>query len=247
MLHQPVIAQNYRETRDFACESKFLVNAEQAQLIRDWARSNLSVDPHGTGEHGDLYEVDSIYFDTVNLDVYRRNGSFGRSKYRIRRYNEGDTVFLERKTKTDRQVSKRRTLLHLRELGHLHQAPQAEWPGYWFQRRLQVRGLQPVCHIGYQRIARIGQAENGPCRLTLDHAVSAQDCTHIQFPVVSGRTLLPVNSYILELKYRYTLPVLFRRLISDFAPLPQRISKYRLAIETLGVAQGVTPVHREAM
>lgn len=247
MLHQPVIAQNYRETREFACESKFLVSAEQARLIRDWARGNLNVDPHGTGKYGDLYRVDSIYFDTVNLDVYGRKGSYGRSKYRIRRYNGGDSVFLERKTKTSVQVSKRRTLLPLRELSHLQQAPQPQWPGYWFQRRLQVRDLQPICHIGYQRIARIGQAENGPCRLTLDHAISAQLCTHIEFPIVSGSTLLPISSYILELKYRYTVPVLFRRLISEFAPLPQRISKYRLAIETLGLTQTGASVHREAM
>lgn len=247
MLHQPVIAQNYRETRDFACESKFLLNAEQAELIRSWARSNLGVDPHGTGEHGDFYRVSSIYFDTPGFDVYRRNGSYGRSKYRIRRYNEGETVFLERKTKTDHQVSKRRTLVPLHDLSRLQLPPQPEWSGYWFQRRLRVRGLQPVCQINYQRIARLGQAENGPCRLTIDSVLCAQACNHSEFAAAIGQTLLPPARYILELKYRYSLPVLFRRLLSEFAPLPQRISKYRLAIETLGLTQHSVPAHSEVV
>lgn len=251
MLHQPVIAQNYRETRDFACESKFLLNAEQARLIRSWARINLGVDPHGNGEHGDLYQVSSIYFDTPGFDVFQRNGSYGRSKYRIRRYSSGDKVFLERKTKTDTQVSKRRTLVPLRELQQL-QLPSSNWPsqmwsGYWFQRRLQVRGLQPVCQISYERIARVAQAENGPCRLTLDNELCAQACTQTEFATATEQVLLPSDRYILELKYRYSLPVLFRRLLSEFAPLPQRISKYRLAIEALGLTQADVARRCEAM
>lgn len=236
MLHRPVPAKTYRESRDFACESKFLLNAEQAGLIRSWARLNLAVDPHGSGEHGDLYRVSSIYFDTSALDVFQRNGSYGRSKYRVRRYNDSDTTFLERKTKTDQQVSKRRTLVHVGELSHLQGPPDRSWSGYWFQRRLQLRNLFPVCRISYQRVARLGQAENGPCRLTLDNELDALTCGHPEFGHAGGVALLPTGRYILELKYRYHLPVLFRQLLNEFAPLPQKISKYRLAITALGLA-----------
>lgn len=240
MLHQPVVAQNYRETRDFACESKFLLSAEQAELIRHWARNHLNGDPHAAGKFGDQYQVSSVYFDTPHLDVFNRKGSFGRSKYRIRRYSAGNTVFLERKTKTDTQVSKRRTLIHIHELERLRSASEmssSSWLGYWFQRRLQLRSLQPVCQINYQRVARMGSSENGPCRLTLDNELLAQPATAASFTDIGGASLLPAGRYILELKYRYALPVLFRRLLSEFAPLPQRISKYRLAIETLGMTQ----------
>lgn len=246
MLHQPVIAQTYRETREFACESKFLVNAQQAELIGAWARDHLQMDPHGGGAQGDVYRVSSIYFDTERFDVFQRNGSFARSKYRIRRYNQNDTAFLERKTKTNSQVSKRRTQVHVAEFNHLHIAADARWPGYWFQRRVQLRGLQPVCQISYQRLARLGQSEYGPCRLTLDSEVNALPCAQTHYTPMAGQALLPPGRYILELKYRYSLPVLFKRLLTEFAPVPQRLSKYRLAIESLELSPANAAAHREA-
>ncbi len=247
MLHQPKIARDYRETRDFVCESKFLLDAERALLIQAWAREHMGTDPHGGGAHGDLYQVSSIYLDTPVFAVYGRSGSYGRSKYRIRRYNSGETVFLERKTKTDAQVSKRRTLVHVSELSHLSLPPEPAWSGYWFQRRLQVRSLRPVCQINYQRMARLGQAENGPCRLTLDSHLQASVLEQFNYLPVGGLALLPEQRFVLELKYRFSLPVLFRRLLSEFAPLPQRISKYRLAIQTLGLSVHPPLWHREVV
>src|SRR5688572_20602071 len=98
-----------RETRARASEIKFLVEPDQAADIRSWARANLTPDPHGTGPFGDEYDTASIYFDTQDLDVLQRNGSYGRAKYRIRRYAQGDVVFLERKLRRPRIVAKRRT------------------------------------------------------------------------------------------------------------------------------------------
>ena len=41
-----------RETRDFARETKFLIDARQVDDVRAWAREALGRDPHGTGPHG---------------------------------------------------------------------------------------------------------------------------------------------------------------------------------------------------
>lgn len=236
MLHKPQLAEDFRETRDFAYESKFLLDSEQADLIRQWARRHMQADPHGSGDHGDAYRVSSVYYDTPQFAVYQRLGSFGRSKYRVRRYGEHDRVFVERKTKTDGQVSKRRSLVPVDELLHLMAAPQQKWPGYWFHRRLQLRQLAPVCRIDYQRVARVTPTENGACRLTLDQDVHAMVCDRAAFSIDAtgqGSELLRDKAYILELKYRYALPMLFRQLLMEFAPLPQRVSKYRLAVEAL--------------
>ena len=65
--------------------------------LREWARAHLAPDHFGSGPHGDGYTTTSLYFETPGFDVYHRRGSYGRSKFRIRRYGEADIVFLERK------------------------------------------------------------------------------------------------------------------------------------------------------
>src|SRR5688572_2760812 len=88
-----------RENREFASETKFLVTPAVAEQIRDWARARLAPDPNASGESNDAYDayqITSLYFDTENFDVFHRKGSFGRSKYRIRRYGESEIAFLER-------------------------------------------------------------------------------------------------------------------------------------------------------
>src|SRR5436190_16885391 len=89
-----------RENREFASEIKFQVPQNVAETIVEWARGRLSPDPNATEGLSDSYQITSLYFDTDQFDVFARNGSFGRTKYRIRRYGPSETVFLERKLKT---------------------------------------------------------------------------------------------------------------------------------------------------
>ena len=105
-----------REVRSQAREVKFVVEADMAGLIRQWARTHLDPDPHGGGPFGDEYQTTSVYFDTDAFDVFHRRGSFGRSKYRIRRYGDEETVFLERKMRQPAVLAKRRTILSLAAL-----------------------------------------------------------------------------------------------------------------------------------
>src|SRR5437762_9500566 len=131
-----------RETREFASEIKFLVSPALAGQIRDWARGRLAPDPNAAGGSGDAYLVTSLYFDTKQFDVFHRRGSFGRSKYRIRRYGASEVAYLERKLKTRGLVSKRRTVVGLAELQRLADAePDPGWIGYWYQQRLLARRL----------------------------------------------------------------------------------------------------------
>src|SRR5947208_2039678 len=145
-----------RETRASAAEFKFVVDPILANEVREWARICLTPDPHGTGSAGDQYRTTSVYFDTTGFDVFHRRGSFGRSKYRVRRYGQGAFVFLERKFTKPGLVAKRRTRVALDGLARL-EAPALDglWPGRWFHRRLLVRQLQPVCQVSYVRTARI--------------------------------------------------------------------------------------------
>src|SRR5215207_1621583 len=153
--------------RGFTSELKFVVDAAVGQQIRAWARDRLAADPHGAGTWSDEYRVSSLYFDTDARDVFHRRGSYGRSKYRVRRYHQEPRAFLERKLRTASLLSKRRTDIDLATLpllagdGALNGDATA-----WFRRRVAVRRLQPVCQVSYIRTARVGDTVNGPARLT---------------------------------------------------------------------------------
>lgn len=213
-----------------AREVKFLINQSVAAEIKKWAKTWLAPDPHG-----ETYRVNSIYFDTEDFDVLRHHGSFGRSKYRVRRYGSADGVFLERKLKNSGRVGKKRTQIALEELPRIAvPRPDPQWPGYWYHRRLLVRRLFPVCQIAYTRTARIAATESGTIRLTMDDQIVATPLNAFTFQPDGGGMLVRPGGVILELKYREK-PALFKQLIERFQLVPHGASKYRGACAALGL------------
>jgi hypothetical protein len=228
------------ETRDQASEIKFLVDSHTAAGIRSWARSMLQADPHGSGSHGDEYLITSLYFDTDDFAVFRQIGSYGRSKYRIRRYGSSNAVFLERKMRTRRVLSKRRTPVVCEDLAMLAGARQPgkngnhEWAGTWFRERLRVRRFAPMIQVSYHRTARIAETELGTIRLTVDDDLRALPAAGLSFLPGSGDVVNHSHS-IVEFKFRMAMPLVFKQLVEHFAIEPQRVSKYRMAATALGL------------
>ena len=229
-------AVNSRETRDFARELKFLIDEAQAPAMREWARAHLARDSFGSGPHGDDYTTTSLYFETPDFDVYHRRGSYGRSKFRIRRYGEADVVFLERKFRTSRLLAKRRTTVPILEMDHLASAtPTPLWPGYWFHRRVLLRRLNPLIQMSYDRMARVAAARVGTMRMTVDtnlRVLPMPDRAFIPgvgFPLIEGKC-------IVELKYRVEVPALFKQLVETFKLAPSPVSKYRIGLGALDYA-----------
>jgi len=212
------------ETREYASELKFIATPEQGSEIERWALRWLSADPHGA-----QYRVTSLYFDTADSRVFRRDGSFGRAKYRIRRYGESSSVFVERKLRTDRVVVKRRSIVGLASLDELSQLPEA----HWFERRLRARDLRPAWQISYQRTARELMTNQGPIRLTLVRHLSGVPIDSIAFRDAQATPLFDKQEMILELKFRRAMPELFRDLTKQLDLEPQRVSKFRLAATAL--------------
>jgi hypothetical protein len=218
-----------------ASEMKFVVDEKTATAIRDWARIELAADPHAAVPGGDGYETASLYFDTPTFDLFFRRGSTGRAKFRIRRYNGGPVVFLERKMRTAGRVTKRRSEIVEAELARLTKEDDKKWVGRWFARRVRNRGLGPVCQISYNRMARVGAASTGGLRLTLDRSLSAIAINTIAFTASPGVQILPGQA-ILELKFPADAPSRVAGIIERFGLEPRSMSKYRLAIRTLGLA-----------
>lgn len=224
------------EKRDAAYEIKFVLPSTLAAAALDWARIHLSPDPHAEVGQGDGYHVNSLYFDTPKLDVYHRKGSYGKAKYRIRRYGSEQSIFLERKLKSRGLVSKRRTRVPDWELPRLALPElEPEWVGYWFRRRLSARQLLPQCQIRYERVARLGMSPTGVIRFTIDRNV--RGFRSDEYNVHDSGEWIPLlpDRCILELKFRQEMPHLFKSFIEQLALTPQPVSKYRLSIQAFGL------------
>ena len=222
-------ADRMRDIRAFTSETKFLVPAEFGEPLRQWARRHLAADPHGHGPNGDEYLTTTLYFDTLAFDVFHRRASYGRSKYRIRRYNGSPDVFLERKLRRPRMLTKRRTPVPVQALEYLDADP-GSWSGRWFHRRLTLRKLRPVCEISYHRVARGIDGPSGPVRLTLDERLMAHRIERPAFGEVSDGRPFVEGQMILELKYRQPAPAVFKQLVEEFGLVPCAVSKYRLGM-----------------
>jgi hypothetical protein len=229
------LSKNLWESRQYSAEIKFLVPSAQADEIRKWARARLDRDLHGSGDMGDNYRITSIYFDTDKFDVYHRKGSFGRSKYRVRRYGESDVAFLERKLKTKHMVCKWRSAVSVDEVNRLcEERSDGRWPGFWFHRRLLARKLKPICQISYLRTARVFMTNYGAVRLTLDQDLKVVSPVTLGFNAAQEGIILNEDKTILEMKYDVEMPALFKILIEECNLNSQPFSKYRLAVKNLG-------------
>ena len=219
-----------------AYELKFLLDEAVALEVEDWGRARLTLDPHGDPALGGAYRTTSLYFDTPALDAYRRAGIHRLHKFRVRRYGSMAWSFLERKSRDEGRVRKRRTPIPADDV-RLLALPGSlmDWPGRWFQRDLRSHGLLPACRVGYLRTAFAGHCGGSPLRLTLDCQVRG-DLTEDWglAPNREGRALLE-GHVILELKFRSALPAPFEELVRDLKLTPSTLSKYRLCRSTWGV------------
>lgn len=224
-------------------EAKFLIPLEKAPAILDWARREMDADPHGNGAHRDEYLVQSIYLDTPQWHVFRKVASYGRAKFRIRRYSDEKWLFLERKLKRGGIVRKRRTTISLEELPVFKSLPD----GQWYDQRLTLRQLVPTCYIQYERVARQKLTNEGMLRLTLDRALQFHTDVSWRWPNGGGKPVLH-DKAILELKYpqEMALPSLAKRVIAEFNLNPGPASKYRMAIRASHLAPQVLAIDPEA-
>ncbi len=215
-----------------AYELKFLVPEAQARAAEQWIASYLRLDPHCEDAPDRAYRVSSVYCDSPQLGVFHKAPGYARRKFRLRRYGDTPGVFLERKAKWGDRLLKRRTWVAPEELACLAEdGTDRDWPAFWFHRHVLARQLRPTCHVHYRRTAFAGVTDEGPVRLTVDrHLVCVPHYDWTETPPERGRQLLS-DAAILELKYRASLPVLFRRMVYELAIAPSTISKYRRAVD----------------
>jgi hypothetical protein len=220
-------------------ERKFVTTEAQAAEVVEWAARHLRPDPHAAPGSEGRYRVTSLYLDTADFDVYHRRGSYGRAKYRVRRYDAAVGVFLERKCKVEGRVRKRRTLVEPDGLIRLGGGPPSlDWAGRWFGRRVSARGLAPTCLVSYERVALLGDSPLGPIRLTVDRGFLCRSASGFEPPAVSSGVVVFAGQGVVELKFRTAMPALFKTLIREHGLILARASKYRTAVEACGLCAG---------
>ncbi len=213
---------------------------------------HLGVDQHCDDSLVDSYEVNTLYLDTAELDLFYRTGVVGRSKHRIRRYGSERTLWLESKRKKGNVVRKTRTAASeedvLDRLSSLSDG--TAWSGDWFSQRILARQMQPAVQVHYLRFARTAVLGGESLRLTIDSQLHASPSYgwHVSSQSsnseVSERTA--AGTEILELKFHHRMPPLFKELLRTF-PIPATgFSKYRTAVEVFHErgrrdGQGTTP------
>jgi VTC domain len=240
--HAPVILVSpglYRdETETPAFEVKFLLTKAEAHEVERRLQGRLAPDPHADPALGGAYRVTSVYFDTPAFNVYRRSEGYRRRKYRVRRYGNAPTVFLERKAKKKEQLRKRRTSIPLNEVATLAGEVPTDWAGAWFVSQLAKRQLRPVCRVTYERVALIGTCHDGPIRVTFDRAAHGAPGAGVEpVPVVDGSALL-ADEVVTEFKFLGAMPAAFKDVVEGLRLNPQSVSKYRRCVEAVGLAVG---------
>ena len=184
----------------------------------------------------------SLYSDTPILDVFHRTQGYKRTKFRLRRYDGTPHLFLERKTKRNDQVHKRRSQISADELAYLTApadvAPPTAWAGQWFLKRIRQRGLRPTCCVTYQRAAFFGMAGDAPIRMTLDRDVTGLPAADWAVPRIDGGQSLLPGSVLLEMKFHLQLPPVFRDLLTLLPGQASKASKYRRCVTECGLWDG---------
>jgi len=233
----PALATDGRLGRAF--ELKFRLPLDAAEAVEAWARRHLVPDVHGSAGR---YPVTTVYCDTPTFDVFRRSPGYRRSKFRLRRYGDAPTVFLERKAKKGDRVRKRRVEVAPDQLSWLAVADApADWAGRWFRDRLQRRGLRPTCQVAYERTAFVGGTADSPVRLTLDRQLIGAPADDWAVPLLDrGEPLLP-DGALLELKFHVAMPALFHDLLGLIPGQTGWGSKYRHCVARCGLAPTFDP------
>ncbi|TWU48516.1 VTC domain protein [Rubripirellula tenax] len=230
------------QVHDKRIELKYTLDAHLSCEVRRWAREHLGVDRHCNASLGDSYDVNTLYLDTPEMDLFHRTGEIGRAKHRIRRYGDDSTLWIETKRKKANVVRKNRSATSEDEVVRrlTDDSEPTLWCGDWFVSRIAERRLQPTVQVHYRRFARTSTLGGESLRLTIDSHLQASPANGWQVAASSdnaNRTarIDTADIEILELKFLNQMPHLFKELLRTFAIPATGFSKYRAAVERSGL------------
>ncbi|MCC7011619.1 MAG: polyphosphate polymerase domain-containing protein [Planctomycetes bacterium] len=220
-------------------ELKYFLTLDAARELQADLATHCVPDPH-SGAEG--YSIYSLYWDSPELRCFweKLDGEKYRRKLRFRRYLGGDEVFVEIKQRIDRTVQKRRTrmpvaaALALFDRGTLDGRLENEQEDAVVREALVLareNRLAPKCAIRYRRQAWFATFEPD-LRITFDTRIQS-DVHELDLarPFETGRTLLPPQLSVLEVKFNQRIPLWMLALTKKHRLEVVRFSKYCAAVD----------------
>jgi len=206
-------------------EFKYLVSTEQKEEIIKQIQPFMYLDPFVT--LGSSYLITSLYLDSPSLIFYRQNeaGLPDRKKIRFRHYNNNQKIlFKEIKRKHQDIVYKDRVISN----GPADSPVETE-----IRQLTKLLHLRPTLWIKYNRQPWIDPKNN--LRVTFDSDINVASAKSQYDQKTKWFTKILLGYNIMELKFDGKLPWQIFNIISRHSLVREALSKYRLAVEKLGM------------
>lgn len=220
----------------FRHELKYLINYKDKDLLIKRLEWLLKRDVHA--EKG-FYKIRSLYFDDYWNSSYKEKvmGVSGRKKYRIRIYNDNDSVInLERKSKQGNYINKQSARLTREETDRILDGdyafllshPQPLCREFYVQCVSKV--MRPRVIVDYEREPFV--FETGDVRITFDTDVRASSLDFSLFdPDLATVNVLEPGKLVMEVKFTELLPQMIRQALPTKAAELSAVSKFVLCCE----------------
>ena len=245
--------QTHFERREF----KFLLDEERVARVREMIRPFCELDPFAASQPDHKYSIESLYFDTPNLALFRANEQEMSERYKLRirsypdvedspaffevkrRYN--DVIVKDRgKAPTDwvRAVEEPGWFPGDSEGGALSPAAEA------FLSRVRAKGCRPVCTVDYRREAWASTIDDY-ARVTFDGEIRCQAVQSAHFGARPGSWTgvdhahpswaVTRSMMVLELKFTRAVPSWMVNVVRSLELTRASFSKYGRSVVGLSL------------
>lgn len=223
---------------EYRVEQKYLVSEGDLLVLQSRLQAVAKFDAN---QHGDSYEIRSVYFDDLRDSCVEENeaGVDQRQKFRLRTYAPAlDTYHLEIKEKSRGLTKKLACSMDRAELfplleGALPVTPDGRAPLNLLKLRQRMDGMTPKVLITYDRTAFVDPVGN--VRITFDRNIRATRAwrSFLEESCPGYVPVLPKGMHLLEVKYDELLPDYLKNTLELKTLTQTSFSKYylgRLAI-----------------
>ncbi len=202
-------------------ELKYQISTLEHQVLQKKLRIMLKPDPNMAPRKA--YNVRTLYFDDFQDSAFyqKQAGIYKRKKYRLRIYNNSDSVIkFERKSKISSYILKETTLIKRKEadkivageFGFLANTDNRLLREFYLDSRCEL--MRPVVIVEYEREAYVHPI--GKVRITFDSCLRVGMDTRLFFDKDAYMTnVMNQKNIVLEVKYNEVFPEYIRGLFPD--------------------------------